>query len=65
MRKFNEIEAWVFDLDNTLYPLHHNLFEQVDKRMTAFIQTRWMLTATRPISCKKAICANSAPALPG
>lgn len=38
MRKFNEIEAWVFDLDNTLYPLHHNLFEQVDKRMTAFIQ---------------------------
>ena len=30
-------EAWVFDLDNTLYPASCNLFAQVDERMRAFI----------------------------
>jgi putative hydrolase of the HAD superfamily len=30
-------EAWVFDLDNTLYPAKSNLFSQVDRRMTRFI----------------------------
>ena len=38
MRVFSEIEAWVFDLDNTLYPAGQNLFAQIDVRMTAFIQ---------------------------
>ena len=28
---------WIFDLDNTLYPAHCNLFAQVDQRMGAFI----------------------------
>ena len=31
------IEAWIFDLDNTLYPATANLFPQIDKRMKAFI----------------------------
>lgn len=31
------VEAWVFDLDNTLYPASCNLFAQIDQRMTAFI----------------------------
>ncbi len=30
-------EAWVFDLDNTLYPASCNLFAQVDERMRGFI----------------------------
>lgn len=38
MRSFADIEAWVFDLDNTLYPAGQNLFAQIDVRMTAFIQ---------------------------
>ena len=38
MRAFGDIEAWVFDLDNTLYPAGQNLFAQIDVRMTAFIQ---------------------------
>jgi putative hydrolase of the HAD superfamily len=29
--------VWVFDLDNTLYPAHCNLFTQVDQRMGEFI----------------------------
>jgi putative hydrolase of the HAD superfamily len=27
----------VFDLDNTLYPQHSNLFDQIDKRMTTYV----------------------------
>lgn len=37
------VEAWIFDLDNTLYPASCNLFAQVDARMSAFIQDRLAL----------------------
>ncbi|MGH6991165.1 MAG: pyrimidine 5'-nucleotidase, partial [Stellaceae bacterium] len=36
-RPLSEIETWIFDLDNTLYPLACNLFGQVEERMAAFI----------------------------
>lgn len=32
-----DIDTWVFDLDNTLYPPRSNLFAQIDQRMGAFI----------------------------
>ncbi len=35
---FRHVEAWIFDLDNTLYPADSDLFVQVDARMTAFVQ---------------------------
>ncbi len=31
------IDAWIFDLDNTLYPAKTNLFAQIDVRMGAFV----------------------------
>lgn len=31
------VTDWVFDLDNTLYPHHCNLFAQIDVRMTAYV----------------------------
>jgi putative hydrolase of the HAD superfamily len=34
---FSNIDTWVFDLDNTLYPHHLNLWQQVDDRIRAFI----------------------------
>jgi putative hydrolase of the HAD superfamily len=34
---FDHVEAWVFDLDNTLYPADCNLFGQIDRRMGEFI----------------------------
>lgn len=37
MLDLSHITDWVFDLDNTLYPSAHDLFHQVDKRMTQFI----------------------------
>ena len=36
-RGFGEIETWVFDLDNTLYPHHLNLWQQVDARIRDYI----------------------------
>lgn len=36
-RGFNHVDAWIFDLDNTLYPASCNLFAQVDLRMSEFI----------------------------
>ncbi len=37
LRVFRGVEAWVFDLDNTLYPAHTNLFAQVDERIRAYV----------------------------
>jgi putative hydrolase of the HAD superfamily len=37
IRGFDEVETWVFDLDNTLYPHHLNLWQQVDERIRAYI----------------------------
>jgi putative hydrolase of the HAD superfamily len=36
-RGFAQVETWVFDLDNTLYPHHLNLWQQVDARIRDFI----------------------------
>jgi putative hydrolase of the HAD superfamily len=36
-RTFGKVETWIFDLDNTLYPHHLNLWQQVDDRIRAFI----------------------------
>jgi putative hydrolase of the HAD superfamily len=37
VRDFRHIETWVFDLDNTLYPHHVNLWQQVDERIRDYI----------------------------
>jgi len=36
-RGFGGIACWVFDLDNTLYPHHLNLWQQVDERIRDYI----------------------------
>jgi putative hydrolase of the HAD superfamily len=36
-RGFAHVETWVFDLDNTLYPHHLNLWQQVDERIRSYI----------------------------
>ncbi len=36
-RSFAHIDTWVFDLDNTLYPHHVNLWQQVDARIGEYI----------------------------
>lgn len=34
---FAHVTEWVFDLDNTLYPHHTNLFSQIDVKMTEYV----------------------------
>jgi putative hydrolase of the HAD superfamily len=36
-RGFAHVETWVFDLDNTLYPHHLDLWQQVDDRIRNYI----------------------------
>jgi putative hydrolase of the HAD superfamily len=36
-RGFAEVENWVFDLDNTLYPHDLNLWQQIDERIRQFV----------------------------
>ncbi|MFN4204688.1 MAG: pyrimidine 5'-nucleotidase, partial [Tabrizicola sp.] len=31
------VEAWIFDLDNTLYPAHLSLWEQIDARIKGYV----------------------------
>jgi putative hydrolase of the HAD superfamily len=40
---FRHVNAWLFDLDNTLYPAACALFDQIEARMTAFVQQRFAL----------------------
>ncbi|MDQ0316655.1 pyrimidine 5'-nucleotidase [Amorphus orientalis] len=35
---FRHVDTWVFDLDNTLYPAHSNLFDQVNDRIREYVQ---------------------------
>ena len=36
-QQFSHVTAWVFDLDNTLYPPHMRLFDQIEVRMTDWV----------------------------
>ncbi|WP_116131638.1 pyrimidine 5'-nucleotidase [Tropicimonas sp. IMCC34043] len=35
--RFSHVTTWVFDLDNTLYPPEVRLFDQIERRMTAWV----------------------------
>jgi len=43
-RPLGEIETWIFDLDNTLYPASCRLFDQIHARMQSFIAERLNLS---------------------
>lgn len=38
-RDFAQVSTWVFDLDNTLYPPHMRLFDQIEVKMTDWVMT--------------------------
>lgn len=45
-RPLAEIETWIFDLDNTLYPARCNLFAEAEARMADFMVHELGLTLT-------------------
>ena len=36
-RRFEHVDTWIFDLDNTLYPHEARVWPQVDERITLYI----------------------------
>ena len=53
-RPLLEIETWIFDLDNTLYPTSCRLFDQIHERMTRFIAERFDLSPEAALARQKA-----------
>lgn len=51
----SHVENWVFDLDNTLYPRHSNLFAQIDSRMTRYVEKLLQLPSEEARSLQKAL----------
>lgn len=35
--QFSSVSNWIFDLDNTLYPRHTNLFAQIDHKISTYV----------------------------
>jgi putative hydrolase of the HAD superfamily len=50
---FHDTRLWIFDLDNTLYPSSCNLFAEIDRRMSAFIQNLLSLDAAEARKVQK------------
>ncbi len=38
LSRFRPVTAWVFDLDNTLYPAHVDVYPQVEKRIRDYVE---------------------------
>ena len=52
-RGFDHIDTWVFDLDNTLYPHHVNLWQQVDGRIRDFVAQQLKVEAAEAFLIQK------------
>jgi putative hydrolase of the HAD superfamily len=52
-RSFGHIDTWVFDLDNTLYPRHINLWQQVDQRIREYVARFLKLPADEAYAIQK------------
>jgi putative hydrolase of the HAD superfamily len=52
-RAFDHVETWIFDLDNTLYPHHLNLWQQVDERIRDYIASYLKVTGEEAFRVQK------------
>ena len=52
--RLGEAEAWVFDVDNTLYHARYNLFSQIDARIGQFVAAFLGIEATEARRLQKA-----------
>ena len=59
------IHAWIFDLDNTLYPAKTDLFALIDARMTAFVARRLDLPADEARTVQKTYFAEHGTTMRG
>ncbi|HXC89907.1 MAG TPA: pyrimidine 5'-nucleotidase [Stellaceae bacterium] len=52
-RSLNQIETWIFDLDNTLYPASRRLFDQIHALMQRFVAERLGLSLDEALVVQK------------
>jgi putative hydrolase of the HAD superfamily len=52
-RRFDHVETWVFDLDNTLYPYHLNLWQQVNARIKEYVANFLKVTSDEAFRIQK------------
>jgi putative hydrolase of the HAD superfamily len=52
-RDFSEVETWVFDLDNTLYPHDLNLWHQIDVRIRDYVSRFLSVTGEQAFAVQK------------
>lgn len=62
---FRDTRAWVFDLDNTLYPPHMRLFDQIEARMTDYVMTTLKVDALEANRLRKLYWAEYGTTLAG
>ncbi|WP_428674859.1 pyrimidine 5'-nucleotidase [Roseibium sp.] len=55
LRVFKGVEAWVFDLDNTLYPHDADLFSQIDEQIARYVQRVLDVTRDEAMAHQKAL----------
>ena len=53
LARLASIRNWIFDLDNTLYPHDARLFEQVDRRITAYVARRLEVSLDEALRVQK------------
>ncbi|WP_164155431.1 pyrimidine 5'-nucleotidase [Sandarakinorhabdus rubra] len=61
----HQIDSWIFDLDNTLYPAHSSLFPQIDARMGGYIQRLLGVDAAEAHRIQKSLFHSHGMTLPG
>jgi len=52
-RPLDEIETWVFDLDNTLYPASCRIFDQIHRRMGEFIAAHFSVDMDEAVRIRR------------
>ncbi|MEM9249974.1 MAG: pyrimidine 5'-nucleotidase [Pseudomonadota bacterium] len=62
---FSHIDTWVFDLDNTLYPPHMRLFDQIEERMTEWVARTLSVAAEEANRLRKLYWARHGTTLAG
>jgi putative hydrolase of the HAD superfamily len=62
---FRHVDAWIFDLDNTLYPASSDLFAQIDARMTKFVGEHLGIDANEARALQKAYYRDHGTTLSG
>jgi putative hydrolase of the HAD superfamily len=55
MKTFQDIDTWVFDLDNTLYPASCRLFDQMHRKMGEYVMQRFGVDYPEAYKMQKAL----------